>query len=104
MMPGARFSYYRTPRSLVLPEGREGRADYNQLRRAAVLPILPAALLAVLRNAAVLDHRQASTLITSKWWSKVHTGASSRTLMAASTVSNRVMSWSAYRRTMSEAS
>ena len=65
MMPGARFSYYHA-QLLVLPDGREGRADYNQLRRAAVLPILPAALLAVLRDAAVLDHRQTSTLITSK--------------------------------------
>jgi hypothetical protein len=96
MMPGARFFFYSTSSTLSSTlsspmGGRESRLQ-SVLRRAAVLPILPAALLAVLRDAAVLDHRQTSTLITSKWWSKVHTGASSRTLMAASTVSNRVMS------------
>ncbi len=30
---------------VILPDGNAGRADYNQLRRAAVLLILPATLL-----------------------------------------------------------
>src|SRR5688572_11583476 len=49
-------------------------------------------------------HRQTFTLITSKWWSKVQTGASRRVLIAASTVSNRVRSWFRYGRIVSEAS
>jgi hypothetical protein len=44
MMPGARFFFLSHFQLFVLPDGRIGRADYNQLRRAAVLPILPAAL------------------------------------------------------------
>ncbi len=44
MMPGARFFFLSHVQLFVLPDGRIGRADYNQLRRAAVLPILPAAL------------------------------------------------------------
>jgi hypothetical protein len=44
MMPGARFFFLSHVQLFVLPDGRIGRADYNRLRRAAVLPILPAAL------------------------------------------------------------
>ena len=44
MMPGARFFFLSHVQLFVLPDGRAGRADYNQLRRAAVLPILLAAL------------------------------------------------------------
>ena len=33
-----------TPQPSILPDGKKGRADYNPLRRGAVLPILPAAL------------------------------------------------------------
>jgi hypothetical protein len=51
-----------------------------------------------------LDYRQTLTLITSKWWSKVHTGASKRSLIAASTVSNRVRSWFRYGRIVTAAS
>ncbi len=43
-MPGARFFFLSHVQLFVLPDGREGRADYNPLRRAAVPPILPAAL------------------------------------------------------------
>ncbi len=43
-MPGARFFFLSHVLLFVLPDGRAGRADYNRLRRAAVLPILPAAL------------------------------------------------------------
>jgi hypothetical protein len=51
-----------------------------------------------------LGHRQTFTLITSKWWSKVQTGAPRRALIAASTVSNRVRSWFRYGRIVTEAS
>jgi hypothetical protein len=44
MMPGARFFFLSYVLLFVLPDGRAERADYNRLRRAAVLPILPAAL------------------------------------------------------------
>ena|SRR3712207_1408432 len=46
MMPGARLFYYRTSGLLSCPMGgqRAGGADYNPLRRATVLPIVPAAL------------------------------------------------------------
>ncbi len=47
MMPGAGSFYYHTCGPLscfILPDGGRGLPDYNQLRRAAVLPILPAAL------------------------------------------------------------
>jgi hypothetical protein len=43
-MPGARFFFLSHAQSFVLPEGRTGGVHYNQLRRAAVLPILPATL------------------------------------------------------------
>jgi hypothetical protein len=35
MMPGARFFFLSHVQLFVLPDGRAGRADYNQLRRAA---------------------------------------------------------------------
>jgi hypothetical protein len=44
MMPGARFFFLSHVLLFVLPGGRAGRADYNPLLRAAVLPTLPAAL------------------------------------------------------------
>jgi hypothetical protein len=44
MMPGARFFFLSHVLLFVLPEGRAGGVHYNRLRRAAVLPILPAAL------------------------------------------------------------
>ena len=44
MMPGARFFFLSHVQLFVLPDGREGRADYNPLRRVAVLRILSAAL------------------------------------------------------------
>jgi hypothetical protein len=43
-MPGARFFFLSHVQLFVLPDGTEGGADYDPLRRAAVLPILPAAL------------------------------------------------------------
>ncbi len=43
-MPGARFFLLSHLRSFILPGGRGGGADYNRVRRTAVLPILPAAL------------------------------------------------------------
>ena len=44
MMPGARFFFLSHVQLFVLPDVRVGWDDYNQLRRAAVLPILPTAL------------------------------------------------------------
>ena len=44
MMPGARFFFLSHVLLFVLPDGRAGRADYSRLLRAAVLPILRAAL------------------------------------------------------------
>ena len=44
MVPGAKGFLLSHAQPFILPDGREGRADYNQLRRAAVLPILLAAL------------------------------------------------------------
>jgi hypothetical protein len=44
MMPGARFFFLSHVLPFVLRDGSGGSADYNRLRRAAVLPILPAAL------------------------------------------------------------
>jgi hypothetical protein len=44
MMPGTRFFFLSHVQLFVLPDASTGRADYNRLRRAAVLPILPAAL------------------------------------------------------------
>jgi hypothetical protein len=41
MLPGARFFFLSHVQLFVLPDGRIGRADYNQLRRAAVLPHPP---------------------------------------------------------------
>src|SRR5215211_966751 len=67
-------------------------------------PHLPAALFAFPRKPLDLDYRQTLTLITSKWWSKVQTGASKRSLIAASTVSNRVRSWFRYGRIVTAAS
>jgi len=43
MTPGARF-FIIAYSPLYLADAKEGRADYDRLRRAAVLPILPAAL------------------------------------------------------------
>jgi hypothetical protein len=47
-MPGARFFFLSHVLLFVLSDGRAGRADYNPLRRAAVLPILPGGPLFVL--------------------------------------------------------
>jgi hypothetical protein len=47
MMPGARFFFLSHVQLFVLPDGAEDRADYNQLLRAAVLPILPGGPFAV---------------------------------------------------------
>ena len=44
MMPGARFFFLSHVQLFVLSDVRVGWDDYNQLRKAAVLPILPAAL------------------------------------------------------------
>ncbi len=52
-MPGARFFFLSHVLLFVLPDGRAGRADYNQLRRTAVLPILPAALLLLKRHCSI---------------------------------------------------
>ncbi len=43
-MPGARFFFLSHAQPFVLPDGRAGGGHYNWLRRAAVLPLLPAAL------------------------------------------------------------
>jgi len=44
MMPGARFFFLSHVQLFVLPNGRAGRADYNRLRRAAILFLLSTAL------------------------------------------------------------
>ncbi len=44
MMPGARFFFLSHVEPFILADESTGTADYNQLRRAAVLSILPAAL------------------------------------------------------------
>ena len=43
-MPGARFFFLSHVQHFVLPDERAGRVDYDRLRKAAVLPILLAAL------------------------------------------------------------
>ena len=47
MMPRAGSLLSHVP-PFILPDGRAGRADYNPLRRVAVLPILPGGPLFVL--------------------------------------------------------
>jgi hypothetical protein len=49
MVPSARVSFL-TSQPSILPDGREGRADYDRLRRATVLPILPCGPLFFLLN------------------------------------------------------
>ena len=44
MMPGARFFFLSHVLLFVLPDGEARGVHYNPLLRAAVLPILPAAL------------------------------------------------------------
>jgi hypothetical protein len=43
MMPGAGSFLLPHVRPFILPDGRRGLPHYNRLRRAAVLPLLPAA-------------------------------------------------------------
>jgi hypothetical protein len=50
MMPGARFFFYSTFQPFFLPDGRAGRADYNQLRGPLFSPSSPLPLF-------VLTHR-----------------------------------------------
>jgi hypothetical protein len=45
MMPGARFFFLSHVQPFILSDGPAGGTDCNQLRRVAVLPVLPAAFI-----------------------------------------------------------
>ena len=69
-------------------------------RRRGAIALLPDLPLeprpaGVLAAPLALNYRHTLTPMTSEWWSKVHTGASSRPLISAITASStKVMSWS----------